>query len=146
MCAVIHLIVAEVTVYGLMFLVGPNNRVVPAGPNLTLVSAHRETGLVDGGQDLDVRVLAQVVLPGVPLVGAALELGVDALHSRVIWRVDMQLGLRWLPRVGPVGTGAVQGIIVPWPLIGVVTPESYVESDQTATVLHKVLHGIALIA
>src|SRR6201999_2056442 len=64
---VVHRVVAEVRVDHLVVLVGPDDRVVAGRPDVALLIADREAGRIDRGQDLDVRVVPQVVLPAVPL-------------------------------------------------------------------------------
>ena len=73
--SVVHIVVPEVSINGLMLLVGPDQGKVAAVPALVgTVGAHREAGLVDRGEHFDVVVLSEVVLPRVPLANAGLEL------------------------------------------------------------------------
>src|SRR3989449_6100594 len=98
---VVDVVVTHVEVDHPVVLVGPNDGIIPAVPDLVRFwpGAQRKAGRVYGEQNVDVRILPQVSFPAVPLTGRGAKRLGHMSSRRMVAVFDPENGRRRSPRV-----------------------------------------------
>src|SRR3989442_13856847 len=115
---VVDVVVTHVAVDHLVILVRPNDGIVPTVPDLVRLWAgdERKAGRVYREQNVDVRILQQILFPAVPLIRRGRERLGQIVSRWMVAVLDTEQGRGWCPRVTHVRSRPEKRIVIPIPV------------------------------